>query len=457
MTTVVFLGPSLPASEAAEILPSAQVRGPARQGDIASAAMSPGVRIIAVIDGAFGTTYSVWHKEILFALDRGIDVYGAASIGALRAAECEAFGMHGVGQIFEWFRDGVLDRDDEVAVTHARAEHGYRITSEPLVNIRHRLAAARRHAVMTQADAAHLLECAKAMHFSERLWPRLLDECHVDVATRRALAPYLEDPGLDLKAADARELLIRLSDADTTSGRPDWTLATSHYLQALLERDRNVTVAEQDVALETIARMALANDPLGPAVSRRAVGRAIALRLAASLGVEPQCEDLRWARAQMMARLGLADDSDITAYCERNAMSVDDFGRLVTEDATELATHRWLTLSRYKRGLTQLVLDEYRRTGAFEHWAHQAALGQQVPGAGDDGLPRPLPLRDDPVTALREHRRETGWDAGVPLPRWLADHGFSGLADLAEEFERGRQVRHITALAESLAASPRDP
>ena len=68
---------------------------------------------------------TVWHKEILWAMAQGIHVFGAASIGALRAAELDAFGMRGIGRIYEAFRDGVLEDDDEVAVLHGPEELGY--------------------------------------------------------------------------------------------------------------------------------------------------------------------------------------------------------------------------------------------------------------------------------------------------------------------------------------------
>ena len=66
----------------------------------------------------------------------GIAVFGASSMGALRAAELHEFGMVGVGQIFEMFRDGVLEDDDEVALQHGPEELNYLPVSEPLVNIR---------------------------------------------------------------------------------------------------------------------------------------------------------------------------------------------------------------------------------------------------------------------------------------------------------------------------------
>ena len=51
---------------------------------------------IGVIDGYFDGVPSVWHKEILWALSQGIRVFGGASMGALRAAELDGFGMTGV-------------------------------------------------------------------------------------------------------------------------------------------------------------------------------------------------------------------------------------------------------------------------------------------------------------------------------------------------------------------------
>jgi hypothetical protein len=73
-------------------------------------------RQIVLIDGVFHQSQSVWHKEIGFALMRGVVVIGAASMGALRAAEMHRYGMIGVGKIFEMYRDGEED-DSLVAMT----------------------------------------------------------------------------------------------------------------------------------------------------------------------------------------------------------------------------------------------------------------------------------------------------------------------------------------------------
>ena len=116
MSIVVFAGPTVPAARIRDRL-DAVVLPPAAVGDVLRAT-GRAPRAIALIDGVFERVLPVWHKEILWAMARGVHVFGAASMGALRAAELHAFGMVGVGRIFEGYRDGALEADDEVAVLH---------------------------------------------------------------------------------------------------------------------------------------------------------------------------------------------------------------------------------------------------------------------------------------------------------------------------------------------------
>jgi hypothetical protein len=136
MKTLVYVGPTLPAEQVRKLLPDATVMPPAAVGDILRASRRRDVARIAIIDGYFERMAAVWHKEILIAIERGIEVWGAASMGALRAAELHAFGMRGVGTIYQWYKRGVITADDEVAVAHLPAEYGYRATSDALVNFR---------------------------------------------------------------------------------------------------------------------------------------------------------------------------------------------------------------------------------------------------------------------------------------------------------------------------------
>ena len=68
------------------------------------------------LDGYYYTVPSVTHKELLYALDAGVRVIGASSLGALRAVELAPFGRDGAGKVFEAYRSGTLDGDDEVAL-----------------------------------------------------------------------------------------------------------------------------------------------------------------------------------------------------------------------------------------------------------------------------------------------------------------------------------------------------
>ncbi|MHC5861232.1 TfuA-like protein, partial [Nostoc sp.] len=123
-TVAVFLGPSLTQKQARQIL-HADYYPPACKGDIYRI-MAFGVETIVLIDGLFHNTPSVWQRELVDALEEGIQVLGASSMGALRAAELHNFGMIGYGKVFEWYRDGVHDGDDEVALLHGLPEAEFR-------------------------------------------------------------------------------------------------------------------------------------------------------------------------------------------------------------------------------------------------------------------------------------------------------------------------------------------
>jgi len=199
---VAFLGPSLPAREARgfHLLP------PARQGDVWRAiGLRP--RAIALIDGVFESQPSVWHQEILDALDAGIPVVGGASMGALRAAELHTLGMAGAGRIFRWYREGTVIDDSEVALLHGGAEHGFRPLTVPQVNVRW---SARR--CLPSRAAAELIEASGGIFYQERTLPRVLDLVPPRWRARFRL--------IDLKAEDARQVLRAARAAHGLPVRP---------------------------------------------------------------------------------------------------------------------------------------------------------------------------------------------------------------------------------------------
>lgn len=213
MRTVIFAGPTLPPSRRPISARSFGWRPPVRQGELYRAALERPA-IIGVIDGYFESTPTVWHKEILWAMAQGIHVYGAASIGALRAAELDVFGMRGIGRIYEDFRDGVLQDDDEVAVMHGPAELGYPSVTEAMVNIRATLAAAVQAGVVTEDLAATLTATAKALFYKERTYEALLAGSALsggNAASLARLREWLPAGRLDQKHRDALGMLDAIS------------------------------------------------------------------------------------------------------------------------------------------------------------------------------------------------------------------------------------------------------
>lgn len=216
--TRVFVGPSLHATEARFLLPGAEFSAPVALGDV-HRAVRDGCRRLVIIDGYFEHVPAVWHKEILFALSEGVSVLGAASMGALRAAELHPFGMVGVGEIFERYCSGALEADDEVAVAHAPAEHDFRAASDPLVNIRWGLELAENAGLITSPTREWLVDRARERFYPERTWGWLLGLAadRVEETELARLRSFLAVEKPDLKREDAVLVLSACAAGAATS------------------------------------------------------------------------------------------------------------------------------------------------------------------------------------------------------------------------------------------------
>ena len=207
---VVFLGPSLDLQVACRLL-TAEFCPPAKRGDITDAA-TRGARIITLIDGVFFQDCSVGHREILHALRDGVRVIGASSMGALRAAELDTLGMEGVGEIYRFYRDGVLTSDDEVALVYD--PETFLPLSEPLVNIRCTIRAAEGAGVL-RPDVADLLEgIAASLYFPDRTWETICSEARGRISPDeiRVFRDFLKTSAVDQKRSDAMGALSRTKE-----------------------------------------------------------------------------------------------------------------------------------------------------------------------------------------------------------------------------------------------------
>ncbi|MBA5942249.1 MAG: TfuA-related McrA-glycine thioamidation protein [Methanophagales archaeon] len=207
---VVFLGPSLDIETAKNII-DVEFKPPAERGDIFRV-VQEGAEIIGLIDGVFFQACAIAHREILYALEEGVKIIGASSMGALRASELELYGMEGVGKIYEGYKKGELVSDDEVALIFEPGT--FKPLSEPLVNIRYNLERAEEKGIITKAVKEKILKVAKSLYYPERDYGRILaiaeDEVEKDVLER--LKKFLNEERRNLKREDAVEALKRLKE-----------------------------------------------------------------------------------------------------------------------------------------------------------------------------------------------------------------------------------------------------
>lgn len=171
---VIFLGPSLSRQKAKNIL-EADYRPPAKKGDLLRLAdLTKDIAMVGLVDGFFLQDYPPTPIEVYqLATKKNILLVGAASLGALRAVELEKFGMIGIGKIFELYKTGKIDGDDEVAVTFEEGRHT--LQSEAMIDIRFNLFIARRKGIIDENTKRQITKVAKNVYFPFRNYADILD------------------------------------------------------------------------------------------------------------------------------------------------------------------------------------------------------------------------------------------------------------------------------------------
>ncbi len=210
MKPVVYTGTSISHSEARNIL-DADYRPPVRRHDIRRLMNSP-PGIIGIIDGVFFDSAAVAHREIIEALKSGITVVGGASMGALRASELEPYGMIGVGKIYEMYKSGTLESDDEVAVTFDAET--MEPLSVPLVNVRVTVERGQVMGVFSKEQASAVVDITRKIFYPERNYRSIINECVKNRvfadSEKEKLLDFFKKHEVDLKRQDAVLVLEKI-------------------------------------------------------------------------------------------------------------------------------------------------------------------------------------------------------------------------------------------------------
>ena len=202
---IVYTGLSISFDEARSIL-DAEYNGPIKRGDLYTLLEEESdVDIIGIIDGVFHQSPAVAHKEILKALNEDITVVGGASMGALRACELYPYGMIGVGHIFEDYKNGVIESDDDVAVS--LDPQTYQQLSDSWINMKYNFIEACKAGIINKDDVDNLLSTSKNIYYPKRSFEYVIAKSTITDDKKMRLREYLKNNKFDIKHDDAKEVL----------------------------------------------------------------------------------------------------------------------------------------------------------------------------------------------------------------------------------------------------------
>ena len=426
---------------------------PVQQGDVYRATVRYHPLAIGIIDGYFEHVPSVWHKEILWAMAEGTHVFGSASMGALRAAELAAFGMRGVGKIFEAYRAGifepyedeVFEDEDEVAIIHAPGGATYRAASEAMVNIRSTLAAAAGAGIITADTRNRLVQFAKQLIYPERSWEAILTSgtrglpgCEIE-----SLRRWLPGGHINQKRDDALAMLAAMREflaADPAPARVTFVFQRSEMWERAVA---DFEGAGEQGASGDAEREALFDELrlAGTYAEARRAGvlRWAGLRGCARDGLAVSTEDRQSAELAFRDRFGISRRLDIDRWLAEN--DLDDAGRadLIADEA------RLRHLDRLLGSLAAPhIVAHLQVTGQYPHYGARAkAKAETLARAGGD-------CKLDEATrfglTLWYFERRLGGSMPDDLQEYAARMGFSDM----DAFYRAllREYRYLTAGSE---------
>jgi hypothetical protein len=200
---IIFTGPSISSEEASKIL-DADYRPPIKRDDILKA-IKESPDVIGIIDGVFHQQPAVSHREIMEASNKGITVVGGSSMGALRASELDDLGMIGIGYVYEQYKNGAIESDDDVAVVFT--PDTFEQLSDSLVSINYNLQKAHKKGVINSEELEKLTNTAKSIFYPKRTYKKIFNDSNVDAEVIERLNKFIEDEDCDIKREDALKVL----------------------------------------------------------------------------------------------------------------------------------------------------------------------------------------------------------------------------------------------------------
>jgi hypothetical protein len=430
---LVYLGPSLSLTLAREILPEAIYRPPAKQGDFVTDVVNFSPTIIILVDGVFHENLSVWHKEIVYALQYpGVTaIYGAASMGALRAAELDWIGMIGVGRIYEWYRDGLTEDDSEVALDYAEHLGLYHANTVPLVDIRAGVEFFKQEHPDKTDRAQRFFEAIQKVHYADRT-PKVCEQLWGTGTD----GPFPHSPQKKLDAAQVLTDFRKHQPDPKQRPTPD---NLSRFFQALYERDRRIKINGTEIPQQHIDAYVLLHNPEYERICWDSANQELALMLCDLLMVTVSIEEVERENIRFQQRSGIETPADFSGYLSANGWTRPEYDRLMIQNARIRKLQHANTVAKMYRRNSQQIIDYLRTHQAFDYWATQAVEAEKrIKESGiDDWLG--VDLERSPFQLLASHFEKEGLELKSNTEEYLLETGFSNLTEL------GVAVARITA------------
>jgi len=427
---VVFLGPSLQQDEALALAPGAVLLPPVCQGDLLSACEKYSPEVVVIIDGEFGQTLSVWHKEVLFALNNGVRIFGASSMGALRAAELDRFGMEGVGEIYRHYSEGFLTADEDVALLHADGEYGWRPLTWPMVNVWATIKHLRDQNIISGDGCDALQAGADALHFKQRSRNALVQTL---IAHGRPDAQELVDVFdvnfVDQKKLDAIEAITTALDhvnvPKPASEKPLHLFG--RIGEAMLSTDTLVPSSVHPLRRYQLVNDVAMHDPDFERLSQRALDRAVVLEYAYEAGVNPTPEEIELETAHFFATIGVSTEQ-IPEWIAANDFGPGELERFLADEARRRRMQRWVLDTRLYERNRRVILDQLRLENRYVDAVKAASRRRKLT---DARAPIDWPTDNETLIDLvRRHAFNAKWRSPIDLEVMASDHGYDGINGL---------------------------
>lgn len=433
---LVYLGPSLSLEKARAYLPNATYRPPAKQGDIVTDVVNFRPHRIILIDGVFRENLSPWHKELVYALQYpGVRaVYGAASMGALRAAELDFLGMIGIGRIYGWYRDGVTEDDSEVALSFSEREGPegpiYYPSTIPLTDIRAGVEHYERefegHPI---AEASRsFLEAMRNVFYMERT-PAICE-----AAWDKSFGVHF--PLIPQKSLDAAAALKDFEMYESKATQKPTPESLSSFFTALYERDRRISINGTEIPQQHIDAYVLLHNPEHERICWDSANQDLALMLCNHLCVSVSIQEVERENVRFQQRSGIETPTDFDNFLSANGWSKHEYDRLMIQNARIRKLQHATTVSKMYRRNTQQIIDYLRTHQAFDYWAKLAVEAEQkiTASGADDWLA--VNMETPAFEMLAQHFEKEGLELKCNNEEYLLETGFSNLGELGVALSR---------------------